>query len=436
VNLLPGGRRHALVALAALLFASCGATPTATPSPSPSVPDAAPSAAPSASTAALPSTSAPPVPGHELYGFVPYWEMDGTIAAHLAATPLTTVGLFSVTNTSNGQLDARQTGYKRITGGVGAQMIAAAHRRGTRVEIVFTSFGAKRNEQFFGHPALQDATIASLVSIVGRLGIDGVDVDVEGLDIARAADFGSFVGRLRSAVTLADPSHSVTVATGSGPTGAAMAAAAVAAGADRAFLMGYDYRTATSSPGATSPIDRADGGRSLTWSLDLYASMGIPPQKLLLGLPLYGISWPVAGPVLGAPATGNGQTYILRRNLALLTNPAAVPVNDPLEGVDIYFVGSDGSVAPPGLVQPSASPSDPSASGSPSPPLLSASPMPAGTTWTAVYVDSPDTLARKLGLGESRDLAGAGFWAIGYERGLPAYTDLMTRYVAGEVPAS
>ncbi|HEY4753073.1 MAG TPA: hypothetical protein VIH37_07285, partial [Candidatus Limnocylindrales bacterium] len=200
MNLLPGGRRPALVALAALLLASCGATPTATPSASPSATDGAPAVMPSASTAALPSSSAPPAPGHELYGFVPYWEMDGTIAAHLATTPLTTVGLFSVTNAPNGQLDTRQTGYKRITGGVGAEMIAAAHRRGTRVEIVFTSFGATRNQPFFGRPALQRATIASLVSLVGRLGIDGVDVDVEGLDIGRAADFGSFVGRLRSAV--------------------------------------------------------------------------------------------------------------------------------------------------------------------------------------------------------------------------------------------
>ena len=35
-----------------------------------------------------------PVPKHEVYGFVPYWEMDDTIAAHIAATDLSTVGLF------------------------------------------------------------------------------------------------------------------------------------------------------------------------------------------------------------------------------------------------------------------------------------------------------------------------------------------------------
>jgi hypothetical protein len=49
-----------------------------------------------------------------------------------------------------------------------------------------------------------------------------------------------------------------------------------------------------------------------------------------------------------------------------------------------------------------------------------------------VYVDSPATLAPKLQLALDRGLAGSGFWAIGYERGLPAYTELMTRYAAGE----
>jgi len=52
--------------------------------------------------------------------------------------------------------------------------------------------------------------------------------------------------------------------------------------------------------------------------------------------------------------------------------------------------------------------------------------------WTAIYVDSPDTLAPKLALANERGLAGAGFWAVGYERGLPGYTDLIARFAAGE----
>src|SRR5262245_42304698 len=52
--------------------------------------------------------SAVPIPGHEVYGFVPYGEMDAGIADHLAATDLSTVGLFSVTNRKNGTLDTGQ----------------------------------------------------------------------------------------------------------------------------------------------------------------------------------------------------------------------------------------------------------------------------------------------------------------------------------------
>jgi hypothetical protein len=61
---------------------------------------------------------------------------------------------------------------------------------------------------------------------------------------------------------------------------------------------------------------------------------------------------------------------------------------------------------------------------------------PDARTWSAVYVDSAATLERKLGLGESRGYGGAGFWAIGYERGLPAYARLMDRFVAGGVATS
>ena len=53
--------------------------------------------------------------------------------------------------------------------------------------------------------------------------------------------------------------------------------------------------------------------------------------------------------------------------------------------------------------------------------------------WNAVYFDSPRTLQPKLALADDRGLAGAGFWAIGYERGLPEYTDLMATFRAGDI---
>jgi spore germination protein YaaH len=393
------------LAVLATLLASCSPTP-----PPPTGVVSSP-ASETPTEPAPPSSTLRPAPGHELYGYLPYWEMDDTIADHLALTHLTTLALFSVTDTTKGALNTRQTGYKRITGDPGTRIIREAHDRGVRVELVFTSFGEARNRAFFADEARQDATITALVALTSDLGLDGINVDIEGLDPLSVGEYGSFVGRLVAAVVAADPGDRVTVATQANVLGAAMAGAAVAAGADRAFLMGYDYRVAGSSPGATAPLDRRDGDRDLAWSIELYAAAGVPPEQTLLGLPLYGMTWPVAGPVVGAPETGRGEAWIPRRHLDLLADPAAGPLRDEQEQVEVYLIGSDGSVGPP-------------SPGAPGPA--------ADRTWTAVYVDSPETLAPKMALADANGFAGAGFWAIGYERGLPGYTALMKRFVTGQ----
>ena len=356
--------------------------------------------------------SAPP-PGHELYGFLPYWEMRDGITTHLRDTPLTTLALFSVTHTPRGSLNETQRGYRLITGDTGRTIIREAHDRGTRVELVYTSFGAKRNRALFEDIGRQDRVIDALVALVDDTRTDGVNVDVEALDPMLVPAYGEFVRRLREAIRQADGQDEVSAATGAGALGAAMAAAAASAGAARIFLMGYDYRVAGSSPGASAPLDRSDGGdRSLRWSLDMYAALGVPPERLLLGLPLYGMVWPVAGPALGAPATGRGEAWIPARNAGVVTDESAAAQRDGVEQVDVYLQASDGSWG-----APSAG--------------ASLTPAELARTWTAVYVDSPATLAEKMRLANERGLAGSGFWAIGYERGLPGYRALMEAFVDG-----
>lgn len=347
-----------------------------------------------------------PVPKHELFGFIPYWEMNDGIVEHVAKTPLTTLALFSVTHTKTGAINTSQTGYKRITGAIGKQLIREAHGRGVAVQLVYTSFGVARNERFFGSQEVQDVTIAGLVALADRIGADGINVDVEQIGVDLVPAYGFFVGRLRDALRAANPDGLVSAATTAGRTGAAMALAASASGADRIFLMGYDYHYAGSDVGASAPMDRRDGAeQDLPWSLDLYESVGVPVEKTILGLPLYGMRWRVAGPELGAPRLGDGAIWVPADNPKFLASPPAPPELDPIEIVEFY------SVAP--TVSPA--PGDSRAT--------------AG--WQAIYVDSPATLEPKLVLADERGLAGAGFWAIGYERGIPAYTELMTRFATG-----
>jgi len=401
---VPSPRSLCLALLAVVLAAGCEAAPSAAP--------------PGFSAAAdLPSVAAsrsPTIPGHELYGYLPYWEMDDGIDAHLRDVPLTTLALFSVTHTSRGAINATQPGYRAITSDLGRQLIEEAHDRGTRVEVVYTSFGSRRNTRLFEELERQDAVIDSLVDLLDETRADGINVDVEVLDPTLVPAYGLFVERLRTAVRAQDDDATVSVATGAGPTGAAMAKVAADAGADRIFLMGYDYRVASSSPGASAPLDRSDGGlRSLRWSLDLYQTLAVPADRLLLGLPLYGLTWPVAGPVIGAPETGRGDHWIPSQHRDMLRDETIDAMRDEVEQVEVYVQASDGSWGAP---TPGAS-------------------MDAGDldrTWTAIYVDSPATLASKLTLANDRGLAGGGFWAIGYERGLAGYRELMNDFTAGE----
>jgi hypothetical protein len=371
-------------------------------------------------------TARPELGGTELYGYLPYWQMSDTVATYLRSAPLTTIALFSVTARKTGAIDTRPLGYRRITGAIGQRFITEAHARGTRVDLVFNVFGAAKNAQFFtgivpaatpvpaaspagtlGPPAPAPTaatqpippwhrTVDELVALATRLGVDGINVDIEQLQDANRPAYGEFLAALRTALLAVNPKATLTVATEAGARGVANAAAATAAGVDRLFLMGYDYHWGGSEPGASAPIDRLDGEATLRWSIDQYVQAGVPRDRILLGLPLYGMTWRTTGPIRSYPVIGNGITWIPSQHRDLLLDPTFQPERDTYEHAE-YFDRSD------------------------------------GPDWLITYYDSPGTLRPKLALARDNGLAGAGFWAMGYERGLPGYLELMTAFRAGDI---
>jgi len=368
-----------------------------------------------ATATATPRPTARPIPGHEVYGYIPYWEMDSGIAKHVAGIDLSTIALFSVTAKKDGSLNTAARGYKRIVDTVGKRVVSDAHDRGVRVELVFSSFGKARNERLFGSPVeTQDNAIEALVAFVKERRFDGINVDVETLDRALIPAYGAFVGRLRDRLREVIPDGQVSVATGANVIGSEMAAAASQAGADRIFLMGYDYHWSGSDPGASAPMDRRDGDeKDLRWSLDRYDALGVPVERTLLGLPFYGMAWPASGPQIGASRTGRGQVWVPADNRTFLKKQPVAPMRDEIEIVDVYVVPTSGAEPQPttdlaGSIDPGASPST--------------------GTWRAIYVDSPETLVPKLRLANDRGLAGVGFWAVGQERGLPGYQPLIDAF--------
>ena len=123
-----------------------------------------------------------PQPKHEVFGFLPYWTMVKGISDHLAKNKLTTLGLFSVTHATNGKINTGQLGYQRITGPIGKRIIAEAHDRKVQVQLAY--YGVRQSAEpdvlHVARPPGQDDRVA--VALADRIGVDGINVDVERID--------------------------------------------------------------------------------------------------------------------------------------------------------------------------------------------------------------------------------------------------------------
>ena len=225
-----------------------------------------------------------PIPGHEVYGYVPYWEMDDGIAAHLAQTPLTTLALFSVTQRKTGELDTNQRGYKRITGDVGSQLIREAHDRGVarRARLHELRGGAQRTPLLLGPGGPGRDASQALVALAERdSGSTASTSTSSRLDVEHVPAYGAFVGAPAGGGPGGEPGRrrSRSRRRPAGP-GAAMAAAA-SDGRCRPDLphgLRLPLRRAPSRARPRRSTDATAAEQDLAWSLDLYQRSACRPS--------------------------------------------------------------------------------------------------------------------------------------------------------------
>jgi spore germination protein YaaH len=340
-----------------------------------------------ASTAAAPAPLSAAQLSHrlqaEVMGYLPYWELTEATVAGLDYNRLTTVAFFSVGMDAAGHLDRSGRGYQALMSDRATAVIERAHAAGVRAIVSFSSFGSAKNDAFFSDQAAQATFVDEAAALVASRALDGADLDVERISLFSLDGYAATAGALSARLRSANPIAYTTVATNANVIGALMAARALAAGVGHAFLMGYDYRTAgATTVGSVAPLVRAGGGLSLSASLDLYATFGVPLDRVILGLPLYGRTWQTADQGFGAQqvAGTSGSVFFFRDLAALGAQGTIVAADtDALESSARLVRSVDGAIY-------------------------------------QTYYDSPTTIAPKLALVGARGLAGVGFWALGYDR--------------------
>lgn len=418
--------RQGVALLVLTLLAAVMPAGAASPAPSAPASPAAPSASPGPSSTPRPSPTPLPLPSlvpvaplavprpaltREVVAYLPYWvaqhtelPWDPETEPWITDGRLTDLILFSIGIARNGSLRLDEPGARWILGPDAARVLTAAHERGIRVLVSFTSFGRERNEALMSRDRAIDRFVREATELVTARGLDGADLDVEQLPSDRFSGYGRMVRQLARALRARDPDARVTAATNGNRSGARMASLAIRRGADRVFLMGYAYRGPTSAiTGNIAPLVRRDGGLGLRASLELYREREVPFDRIIVGLPAYGMTWATRGPELHArraPASVSprGASTLFR---VVGPRPGATSVTwdtDPVEGsarVTWY--------------------------------------QPDRRSWFQTYYDTPATLRAKYLLAHEAGLAGVGMWTLGYDWGEPGYPALVDELFARPV---
>lgn len=261
--------------------------------------------------AASPRVNPPPgpEPGDRpdvtVYGYLAYWadDLDTVRWDHL-----THVALF----TAHAEPDGRLTDTSKW-GDVGAAL-TRAREHDVHVHLTVANFDTGELRTLLGSETARNALIEALATAVEETGADGVNVDFEGMPAGRRAEMVTFTRDLAARVP------EVVLATPAVDWSDAWAYGELTDHADL-FIMGYGYHWSGST--YAGPVDPLFGGDpwaaySLDWTLDDYVANGADPERVILGLPLYGYSWTTATDGVPAAAEGRGEVVFYAEGTELI----------------------------------------------------------------------------------------------------------------------
>ncbi len=408
----PGGRAAArtlpvLLAVGALVLASCASPRAMTQTTSPTPPPPTNPYAAYATTAkralrhafasvhvALPAHPREPAPAlpanafgtglgsHTVLGFLPSWEIDDLSGVDWSA--LSEVAYYAVQVEPQGTILESGQGWETLTDGSVAGLVSDAHEEGVRALLtVYTGTEATLKE-LTSHPFNAGEALAARVArLLAAYDFDGVDIDLEGDRGSERAGFVKLVRFFSERLRAIDPAWTIvldTVPESAVDSTGFYDVKALVPFVSQLFIMAYDMSN-LDAPGPTAPLEGAE--LSDVNSLASYVA-AVPRRKLLLGIPFYGYAFEATGPFSPAETLGtpDAVTYdsIVASGRRALWDPASET------------------------------------------PYLS---FRLGRRWRQTWFDDPTSVALKVALASTFGTDGVGAWDIGMVTGQPEMTNAL-----------
>ena len=354
----------------------------------------------------------------EVFGFLPYWELTDQ-STTLDDAKLSTIAYFGVGAAADGTLErttssgATTIGWSGWTSAQLTGVIDDAHRTHTRVVLTVQSFawsstGAAKQKVLLGSSTARATLAHQIAATIRARGADGVNLDFEPLASGYADEFTALVRRIRVELDRVHAGYQLTFDTTGHIGNYPIENATASGGADAIFIMGYDYRTAGSSPvGSIAPIggpryDIADTIRAYT--------ARVPASKLILGVPYYGRAWSTSSDQLDAANTSSAKTggstaVVYGTGIGVLQDNGRHW--DAREGVAWTAYRRENCTATYGCV----------------------------TSWRQLYLDDATALRAKYDLVNGYRLRGAGIWALGYDGTRPElWAAIKAKFITDTTP--
>lgn len=354
----------------------------------------------------------------EVFGFLPYWQLNSS-SLRIQYDKISTIAYFGVGTDSAGNLLKRNsdgtitTGWSGWTSARMTSIINAAHANSTRVVLTVQSFawnssGKTRQKALLGSSTARLRLARQIAAAVRDRGADGVNLDFEPLVAGYETRFTALVRTIRTELNRVRKGYQITFDTTGFIGNYPLEAATAPGGADAIFIMGYDYRGASSSPvGSVAPLSRS--GYDIRDTVAAYAAR-VSPSKLILGVPYYGRAWSTATNL--AHAKNISGTKYGASSAVIYTS--AVPFfeqygkrYDTTEQVAWTVYRRQHCTTTYGCVNP----------------------------WRQLYVDDAPALRAKYDLVNRYNLRGAGIWALGYDGTRPElWGAIKTKFIDDTVP--
>jgi len=303
-----------------------------------------------------------------VFGYHPYW-MNSAYPSY-NYNLLSTIAYFGVDVDCYGNIKDRN-GWP-LTG-----LIHIAHSYGVKVVLVAINFDTNSLVTLLSSATNRTRLINNLLDEVTRANGDGINIDFEKFPESQRANLNLFMNALTDTFHKHIPNSSVSIALPAVNWSNKFDYYTLATICDALFIMGYNYHwKGSSNAGPVSPLS-GWGTYNITWTINDYltATQG-QREKIVLGLPYYGIKWPTSAATRGASTTGSGAsiTYSGAENEA----PSKGKLWDVESQTPWYRYQSGGN-------------------------------------WYQAWYDDSLSLSLKYQLARDEDLQGVGIWALGYD---------------------